>query len=264
MRQFVSTEPLQKGCLCVEGKNFRYMSSVLRVQEGDMMDVRLPGGALQPMTVAKIDRNEKKIILQVAGQVVEENSNHAKASSQPLYPFNIWLLQFVAKPPKMDLIIRQAVECGVAKILPVEGIFCQKGNVESARKKSSGSDDRWNRIVVEARQQSGSPVETEILPCVSLKEACQIIGKIEGKKAGLVFYEQSESTVPVAKALENCGDVENVFIAVGAEGGISPDEVEFLKTEGFSSVHIKTNILRCETAALYAVAAVETVLAGGQ
>ena len=51
MRQFVADGGLEKGCLYVEGKKFRYLNSVLRVEEGDMVDVRLPGGILQPMTI---------------------------------------------------------------------------------------------------------------------------------------------------------------------------------------------------------------------
>ena len=110
MRQYVSEAPLEKGCLSVEGKKFRYMNSVLRVEEGDMMDVRLPGGILQPMTVAKVDRNGKKIILQAAGDECSESKGvHARAAENALFPYELWLIQFVAKPPKMDLIIRQAV-----------------------------------------------------------------------------------------------------------------------------------------------------------
>ena len=268
MRQYVSEAPLENGCLSVEGKKFRYMNSVLRVEEGDMMDVRLPGGILQPMTVAKVDRNGKKIILQAAGDECSESKGvHARAAENALFPYELWLIQFVAKPPKMDLIIRQAVECGVAKILPVEGEFCQKGNIESARKKSGGGDDRWQRIVTEAREQSGSPVETEILPCRSLDETCRLVSSLtkenpKGDAAALVLYERSEGTLSIGRALADAGNAKKIFLAVGAESGISPGEIERLKDAGFTPVHIKTNILRCETAALYGAAAVQTVLGG--
>lgn len=257
MRQFVADNDLEKGCLVVEGRKFRYLSSVLRVEEGDMMEVRLPGGTLQSMTVAKVDRTSKQIILQVAGKETESLLPETK---EDLFPYEIWLLQFVAKPPKMDLIIRQAVECGVSKIIPVEGSFCQKGNVESARKKSDGKDDRWQRIVTEARQQSGSPVETEILPCSTLEEVCNLVSSVDGTNAQIVLYERSEGTVSVNSALSGFEKCDKVIVAVGAEGGVSPDEIEMLKNAGFITVHIKTNILRCETAALYGIAAVQTAM----
>lgn len=263
MRQFVSDSVLENGCVCVEGKKFRYLASVLRVEEGDMIDVRLPGGTLQPMTVAKVDRGAKKIILQVAGDMAMQSRGvHARAAQGELFPYELWLFQFVAKPPKMDLIIRQAVECGVSRIIPVEGVFCQKGNIESARKKTDGSDDRWQRVITEAREQSGSPVETRIMPAMSVEKACELYASIGEEKRAVVLYERSDGTVSMDHALEDGSKVKKICLAIGAEGGIAPEEIEMLGKSGFTAVHIKTNILRCETAALYGVAAVQTVMEG--
>ena len=263
MRQFVSDSTLENGCVCVEGKKFRYLASVLRVEEGDMIDVRLPGGTLQPMTVAKVDRDVKKIMLQVAGDMAGQSRGvHARAAQGNLFPYELWLFQFVAKPPKMDLIIRQAVECGVSRIIPVEGAFCQKGSIESARKKTDGSDDRWQRVITEAREQSGSPVETLIMPSMSVEKACELYASIGEEKKAVVLYERSDGTVSIGHALMDGPEAKRICLAIGAEGGISPEEIEILGKSGFTAVHIKTNILRCETAALYGVAAVQTVMEG--
>lgn len=259
MRQFVAERELENGILTVEGKKFRYLNSVLRVQPGDMIHVRLLDSTLQPMTVAKIDEDSKKIILQVAGDQVPKGEDLHASPIQDMPQAKLWLFQFVAKPPKMDLIIRQAVECGVQCIVPVEGTFCQKGNIESARKKASPGDDRWNRIITEAREQSGSPVSTRILEPVTVEQACKMMEK-EGIPLSVVLYEQSEGTVSMAAALEGKKDSTQAAIFVGAEGGISPEEISTLKNAGVRSVHIKTNILRCETAALYGTAALQTLL----
>ena len=263
MRQFVSDSTLENGCVCVEGKKFRYLDSVLRVEEGDMIDVRLPGGTLQPMMVAKVDRGVKKIMLQVAGDMAAQSRGvHARAAQGNLFPYELWLFQFVAKPPKMDLIIRQAVECGVSRIIPVEGAFCQKGSIESARKKTDGSDDRWQRVITEAREQSGSPVETLIMPSMSVEKACELYASIGEEKKAVVLYERSDGTVSIGHALMDGPEAKRICLAIGAEGGISPEEIEILGKSGFTAVHIKTNILRGETAALYGVAAVQTVMEG--
>ena len=151
MRQFIAESDIDKnGCLFVTGKKFRYLSTVLRCSAGDMIDVRLLDGTLQPMTVARIDSQEKKIVLQVAGDNVRIKTNEARALEKNTALPEMWLFQFVAKPPKMELIIRQATECGVSTILPVNGEFCQKPYVESAIKKSASKDMRWERIVTEA------------------------------------------------------------------------------------------------------------------
>ena len=43
---------------------------------------------------------------------------------------------------------------------------------------------------------------------------------------------------------------------VGCEGGFSPDEVALAKESGILSVSLGRRILRCETAPLYALAAI--------
>ena len=56
---------------------------------------------------------------------------------------------------------------------------------------------------------------------------------------------------------------KSVCIVCGNEGGISPDELELLTKKALLyPVHFSVNILRCETAALYGIAAVQTAISG--
>lgn len=261
MRQFVveNEKTDSNNCLIIEGKKFKYLNSVLRVQAGDMIQVRLANGILQPMTVCKIDTSAKKILLQNAGS--DESSKPEFSCKIPETEY--YLFQFIPKSPKLDLIVRQACECGVKNIILVDGEFCQKGNVESAKKRCCSSDERFARIITEAREQSGSPVETNVLGIMSVDEACSFWKKeSEGSGSiGIVMYECTAGTVAVKDAV--CGDgIKKVALVVGAEGGISKAEVEALSSAGFTPVHFETNILRCETASLYGTAALQVLLSG--
>ena len=284
MRQFVAeVMPDAQGCIAVSGKKFHYVRSVLRIETGDMMYVRLPDGALQQMTVARIDDGSKTVILTVAGDesfarsapvhdVLENGSKAPPVNQKP--PVSLWLFQFIAKPPKMELIIRQAVECGVSVIVPVMGEFCQSGCIESARKRTAASDTRWQRIITEAREQSGSPVDTRIAECVTVDEACRLWQKHVSAEAersdgmhhafAAVLYEQSAKTMlfheAFGRALESNVECNAAAVMVGAEGGISPSELELVSQNGFVPVHFKTNILRCETAALYGLAVLQNTI----
>lgn len=268
MRQLVAESELdESGCLFIEGKKFHYLHSVLRSVCGDVMSVRLPGGALVRMSVASVDEKARKIILQAE----EDSSTVHRPGVMPALPVKTELLlfQFIARPPKMDVIIRQAAECGVSKIVPVEGAFCQKGNIEAARKRTADKDERWQRIITEARQQSGSPVETQLVSPVSVEQACALWQKESAgakNSAAVVLYERCSGTKTVYEALKNAdgikGAAAKIAVAVGAEGGISAEEISMMKKSGFIPVHFETNILRCETASLYGIAAVQTVLSG--
>lgn len=270
MRQFIAESELDiHGCLAVEGKKFHYLRNVLRIVEGDMILVRLPDGSLQQMTAACVDEKKKNMVLQIAG----ERTAADRPSDCP-NRVELWLFQFIAKPAKMELIVRQAVECGVSVIVPVKGTFCQSGAVKSAEEASAafGKGGRWDRIITEAREQSGSPVETRVEKCVTVQEACILWmngiaqnddtiqnGNVRSSLA-VVLYEQTAGTQTLHNAAANAPFVKRAAVAVGAEGGIAPQEVELMQKGGFIPVHFATNILRCETAALYGTAALQTVL----
>lgn len=267
MKQLIAEGELDAdGFLFAEGESFHHLRDVLRTSCGDMICVRLKSGILQPMTVCKVDPQAKRITLQIANDRLSDGILFEKPA------LSITLFQLIAKPMKMDLIVRQAAECGVESIFPVEGEFCQKGNVDSACKKA-GDSGRWQKIIMEARQQSGSPVETQVFNPITFR---QILDVWQSQKASLVtsvaivLYERSDGAKTIHDALKNADSSSDNFngnkglsriaLVVGAEGGISSSEIKLLKQNGFIPVHFATNILRCETATLYGIAALQTAL----
>lgn len=275
MRQFVIDSLADsKGMILVEQKDFKYIRQVLRLCVGDMIKV-CSKGISYDATICSIDDSKKKILLQLCDLPTKDESCVEKKIKGPEF----WLLQFIPKPQKMELIIRQAVECGVSKIIPVIGEFTQKGSERSLIQKASsatGRQDRIDRIIREARQQSGSPIETEVLEPMSIQDAVKLIEekvsffKSEGKQSVLIsLYERNEDskTIHQVVAKEKDDDKKIGFgvLAVGCEGGISPSEIKLLKENGFTTVHFDINILRCETASLYGIASLQTtVLEGGK
>ena len=264
MRQFiVSSVPDKNGIISVSGKDFRYLRQVLRVKIGDMINVRLSDGTLSNTTVCNILENQKQIQLQICQRGSDDESVTRGVQAEQIVSSNssieYWLFQFIPKASKMEQIIRQATECGIKNIVPVIGEYSQKNNVLAME---SSKKDRFLRIVREARQQSGSPVETTILDAVSLKEAISLWNEetlADGEKAAVVLWECCEQTKTVHEVLSK-SDIKKVAIVIGSEGGISPSEIQELSLNGFIPIHFDTNILRCETAALYGIAAVQCAL----
>lgn len=275
MRQFISSEfPDKKGFLRIYGKDFRYLRQVLRLKSGDMLAVRFSDGTLRNTTVCKIDENSREILVQVCGNPEKTGNScddditrgtKAQEIQKSLPDTEYFLFQYIAKPVKMEQIIRQATECGVKFVIPVSGEFSQKQNVLSMQ---HSKKERLERIVREARQQSGSPVETEILEPLTTEEAVLFWKKstsslsVEEKNVAVALWERSEKTVSLKEIFdsEKNKKVKKIAIAVGCEGGISPEEIDALISAGFYAVHFPGNILRCETAALYGIAAVQSAL----
>lgn len=264
MRQFiVEKSPNKAGLIFINGKDFRYLRQVLRVKSGDMINVRLPDGNLQNATVAQIDDKSKTITIQIcAASGFETDSSITRgvqADEIELQSINnqieYTLFQFIPKPQKLELIVRQATECGVKTIVPIIGEYSEKSSIEALK---GNKKDRIERIIKEARQQSGSPIDTVVTEPVTLAQAVEKYAF----SAGFVLSERQDGDKSIRELLEikkkEC-PLEKICIACGSEGGISPDEVDFLVKKGlFYPVHFSVNILRCETAALYGIAAVQT------
>ena len=279
MRQLILQKNQDKnGLVLVEGKDFHYLRQVLRVKVGDMVNLRLADGLPYDSTVCKIDDTSKRITLQVCAptDVIASEARQSTSSIQ------FSLFQFIPKPQKLELIVRQATECGVKNIIPVISEYAQKGSVEAL---SGKKIERLERIVREARQQSGSPVDTKVFKPVTVEQAIEIWNKMkeeaggEENAAGFVLSERAVSAGPgptqhscsggSLKLLSQFFDARHVegpqivSIFCGNEGGISPDELELLTKKALlQPVHFSVNILRCETAALYGIAAVQTAILG--
>ena len=79
------------------------------------------------------------------------------------------------------------------------------------------------------------------------------------RDVAFVLSERGDCDGNLRKVVEAAdGKIKRAAIAVGSDGGISPEEVKLLEEKGlFVPIHFAVNILRCETAALYGIAAVQ-------
>lgn len=268
MRQFIVEKGKEKnGLIQLDGKDYRYLRQVLRVRAGDMISVRLSSGDLKNATVAAIDESARRVTLQICADTGRTITRGVQAGEVEGDIVEYWLFQFLPRPQKFELIVRQATECGLAVIVPIIGDFSEKSSAQALQ---GAKKERLERIIKEARQQSGSPVDTKVLEPVSLekaidlwKEACGAGGVDELKQhVAFVLSERDDCSGNLRATVQKAGGIEKIkkaAIAVGSEGGISPEEVKLLEEKGlFVPVHFAVNILRCETAALYGIAAVQS------
>ena len=257
MRQFIFDGKTEKnGSIVVKGKDFRYLTTVLRLKINDKIDVRLKTGVLELMEIVAIE--SKTAILQPVSRetkAVTQGVSAFSVENQSRVEREFWLFQFMPKPQKMDLIIRQATECGISVIVPIISEY-------SVSQEGKGRLDRWQRIIKEARQQSGSPISTRIVEPLNVTEAAKLWKEAKSKEeaaescVAFILHESSE----IGDALEsfqNCKNVKKIALSVGCEGGFSPKEFDILKEVGFLPLHFATNVLRAETAALYGIAVLQ-------
>ncbi|MGA2477649.1 MAG: RsmE family RNA methyltransferase [Spirochaetia bacterium] len=222
------------------GEDFHYLARVLRMREGGECPAVDAHGARYRMRLLRVGRSECEM---------ELSAEHAGDAPLPDAP-QITLLQCLPKGRKIDLIVRQATEAGVLRIIPLfsENSVVRPGQDDARRQ-------RLVRIAREALQQSGNARLPEIEEPRSL---ASIAGGGADWGTALLFHEQPVSTASLHRLL--APRPRAVSMIIGPEGGLSGGEVELLCAAGFQLVHLGGNVLRVETAALYALGAVKTIL----
>jgi 16S rRNA (uracil1498-N3)-methyltransferase len=253
LKQFVlNSSPDKNGRLRFEGGDYRYLARVRRLAPGEYFPALLPGAA--DSVSVKVLSVDKHVLI---GEISDEKPVRTgpSVSGNKLPP--IILFQSLPKGEKMDLIVRQAAEGGLAQIVPFISEFSAVKNIKNTGLKFT----RWERIIKEARQQSGSLAPTVILQPLSIDGLFAFWEEIRTRNPGvlgLLFHH-----LPLVKASLHgylYKKPEIVALAIGPEGGFSDSEAQKFMAAGVKPLTIGETILRTETAALYAQAAVRTLL----
>lgn len=176
-----------------------------------------------------------------------------KATESATKTRELVLWQCIPKGKKLDLIIRQAVEIGVTSIIPImadHSVPLFKTPEEREKKRS-----RWEKIIKEASQQSGTAHITTMEPLQTMNEALE---SLTNNYTGIFFHQVPLENAPLHETLEDPS--EKVVIVVGPEGGLSTSEVESLEEYNFTPTLLGENILRAETATIFALGAVQMIM----
>jgi 16S rRNA (uracil1498-N3)-methyltransferase len=248
MKQFILPSlPDENGNIRLEGKDFHYLVRVWRFSLGNVFTALSPNGELFQLTIQSI---EKKFL---TGTCIPLNSEKNEDHSP-----KIILFQALPKGTKMDLIVRQAAEGALAEIVP----FVSDYSVPQIdNDKAASKIQRWERIIREARQQSGSSEATSIKPLTDVSGIIEYWEHLKSEDkncVGILLHQDPLEQGSFHSYLSN--DVNLVALLIGPEGGFSPKETDQFIKAGFKALVMGANILRTETAALYAAAAIRIIL----
>jgi len=224
--------------LNLKGKNFRYLTKVLRLKKGQKITGRDKKGGLWLLELKEILEDSCVLKATPIEKPIETTDSLPK-NSKPLP--SIFLFQATTKQKKFEQIIRQSTELGVKAIIPINSKFSMKEKMR---------EERCQSMIKEAIQQSGSLIPTKLENIISLVDI-PIYWKDRGP---LLFFHQNpiENQEKLSSILSSKYKYDNIGILIGSEGGFHEEECEFLRNAGFHQLLLETNILRAETAAICA------------
>ncbi len=260
MRQYVLPQSFNgEPSLIVTGKESQYLVKVLRLKEGQQILGRDKSGNRYQLTISSIERNQCTLACQKLDEAKEAETTDELPSYGGPYP-NLVLLQCLCKGKKEEQIVRQATEIGVTKIALVHSRYCVPDLSSKSDKALDNRFDRLQKQIKEALQQSGSP-----LPTVLIQEILELKNlPVWWNNRGLaIFFHQSsreEEQQTLKQLLQDYPIEKPIAVLVGPEGGFSEEECTLLEQGGFKPVMLRTNILRSETAGIYALSAIQVLM----
>lgn len=233
---FVKSNQIKKNKIAIIGEDVNHIKNVLRKNIGNTIEICNKDNSNNYLAEIISLENET-----IECSILQELNNNTESN------VFINVFQGLPKSDKMELIIQKSVELGASKITPVRMKRCVV--------KLSGKDEekkiaRWQKIAEVASKQCERNIIPDVDRIVSVGDICNQIKEYD---VVLVAYE-NEKTNKLKYELEK---IKNIFknkmkiaIVIGPEGGLEPEDVELLKSNGAKIITLGNRILRTETVAL--------------
>lgn len=218
----------------LDGPEGRHAATVRRLRVGEELVLSDGSGTQVRCSVAAVERDA--LSLRVVERWVE-----------PEPAPRVVLAQALVKGDRGELAVELATEAGVDGVVPWRAARCITKWEDGPR--GAKALGRWRSTVREAAKQarrSRVPVVDEPV------STAQLSHRVSSSALTLVLHES---------ATERLADVElpvdgDVLLVVGPEGGITPEELEALRSSGARIVRLGPTVLRASTAAAVALGAI--------
>jgi 16S rRNA (uracil1498-N3)-methyltransferase len=163
----------------------------------------------------------------------------------------VFLFPALFKFDRFEWMMEKATELGVDVIQPFVATRSERGLAEAAKKRV----ERWQKIAVEASQQSRRARLPEVAVPVRLKE----IVETRAQQLTVKFLlDEAESAPPILSVIEQSfperTPSQSVGLILGPEGGWTEEEIVQLAAGGWKSCSLGLTTLRAETAAVSGLA----------
>ncbi|MFK4835245.1 16S rRNA (uracil(1498)-N(3))-methyltransferase [Microbacterium sp. ZW T2_14] len=221
------------------GAEAHHASSVRRVRVGEEVTVGDGRGAWLTGLVESAAPREV---------VVRVRERTDAAQPRP----RVVLVQALAKGDRDELAVQAATELGVDEIVPWQA--ARSVSRWDAAKAVKGRA-RWTTIVREAAKQAHRAWVPEVA------ELTTTTALARRAAASLVLILEPTATESLSALAVEPGDVRDIVLVVGPEGGIAPEELDALAAAGARLVRLGDTVLRTSTAGPAALAVVSTALA---
>ena len=236
MPRFYLADGLQPGQNISLPENVIRHLHVLRVREGEEITLFNGNGHSYPTRLLSLAK--RQAVAEVLSEQAADNES----------PLAISLIQAISSGERMDFTLQKSVEMGVTEIFPVTSA---RSIVKLSGERAEKRQERWQEIVIAACEQCGRNRIPTVHPLLPLSQRLQQLPQSDARLLMGLHHPKSLKDIQPAP--------QRITLMIGPEGGWSPEEETAAFQTGFQSILLGKRVLRTETAALAAIAAMQTL-----
>ncbi len=209
------------------GNHAEHLTRVLRARVGQEFEISI-GARVHRGRITTIEKS----------RVEFELGDEIAAKAIP----HVTVVLSIFKFDRLEWAIEKCTELGAARIVPVIALRTEANLASAASKRR----ERWERIALQASEQSRRTSPPEICPPMKLQEAVALPGNTR------IVLAESEQTLTLKDALQSSSG--EIVLAFGPEGGWTEAEMNLFREAGWVSASLGSAILRAETAVIAVLA----------
>ena len=221
--------------------------------------LRLPENVCRHIQVLRLQAGAPLVLFDGQGQaaaaeLLEIGRKQAMARVDKLLaesresPLAVTLIQAVSASEKMDFAVQKGTELGVKRIIPA---VSTRSNVRLSGERAEKKVRRWQEIAVSACEQCGRNKVPPVAPIADLPQVLAALPVDSGARLLL----SPHGGVP----LRSLPPAQSAVLLIGPEGGLTAEEEDLARSHGFQAVQLGARVLRTETAAMAALAAMQAL-----
>ncbi|MDH3255060.1 MAG: 16S rRNA (uracil(1498)-N(3))-methyltransferase [Acidobacteriota bacterium] len=224
----VTPEQWKRQTLELTAESYHHLFRVRRLRVGDRLRIVDGRGRARTAKVEQIERHVARLAL---GDTQRANEPGTRVE----------LLVAAPRPQRAGWLVEKATEVGVGAVR----FF---NSARSPRRYGASTLERLTRMARSAVEQCERALVPEVTAVHEWREIAELLGRLGECRV----LDQAATTTSMALP----SDVTSVGILVGPEGGWESAELQTLETLACRAVSLGERVLRVETAALVAAAAV--------
>ncbi|MFQ5344894.1 MAG: 16S rRNA (uracil(1498)-N(3))-methyltransferase [Mariprofundus sp.] len=212
-----------------------YLRNVMRLAAGDPLVLFNGTGGEFHARIEQLARQHSSCLIESFSDISREMS------------CRVHIVQAACRSEKIEMVLQKATELGAASFQIVRS---ERSSLKLDGAKLTKRIQRWQKIIIEAAEQSGRTAVPVLHWHKHLKDIVH---------QGLCFTLHPETSTSWQQQRGNILASTDITLAIGPEGGWSTSDIAKFAQNGFHRLSFGPRIMRTETAAPALLAAIQSL-----